>query len=345
MTERLADLVTASMARVGSHLEAAILGTTDAEKVAAAIASTCEPLGAIVDGLFYEAGVGLVVGLRLDGGTEVVVKVHRFHASLERLTACVEVQRHLHDAGLPAPRPLLAPRPLGDALATVEELRAGTSADGRSPEVRRSLAEELHRFIEAARPLVGHVALELDWSQRSPDDDLWPEPHDLRFDFAATAAGAEWIDDLARLAMARRHTDGGPVVIGHLDWRVQNVAFDGPRIVAIYDWDSVALASEAAIVGIAAAGHPVDWRQEVTDPPPNPDQMRAFVADYEGARGEAFTVAEREILDAANLSMVAYSARCQHSDQLLRPDLGDNAAIGWPRLLRQRGERCLTLDA
>ena len=47
------------------------------------------------------------------------------------------------------------------------------------------------------------------------------------------------------------------------------------------------------------------------------------------------------MLDAANLAMIAYAARCQHSDQLLRPDLGDNAAIGWPRLLRERGERGL----
>jgi Ser/Thr protein kinase RdoA (MazF antagonist) len=339
---RLADLASASMARVGDHLEATILGTTSPDAVAAALGSTCAGLGEVVDGLFYEAGVGLVVGLRLGDGAEVVVKVHRFHASMERLAACVEVQRHLHDAGLPAPRPLLPPAPLGAGLATVEELRAGTSADGYAPEVRRSLAIELHRLIEAARPLVGHVALDLDWSNRSLDDELWPEPHDLRFDFEATAQGAEWIDELARLAVARRQADVGPLVISHLDWRVQNVAFDGTSIVAIYDWDSVALTSEAASVGIAAAGHPVDWRQGHPDPPPTPDQMRAFVTDYEHARGAPFTLAERDVLDAANLSMVAYSARCQHSDQLLRPDLGDNAAIGWPRLLRQRGERCLT---
>ena len=345
MIGRLADLASASMARVGSHLEAAILGTTDADEVAAAIASTCQPLGGVVDGVFYEAGVGLVVGLRLADGAEVVVKVHRFHASIERLAACVEVQRHLHGAGLPAPRPRLAPAPLGTGLATVEDLAAGQSADGYAPEIRRTLALELHRFIETARPLVGHVALDLDWSRRSPDDDLWPEPHDLRFDFEATAAGAEWIDDLARQAVARRQADDGPLVISHLDWRVQNVAFDGSAMVAIYDWDSVALTSEAASVGIAAAGHPVDWRQDHPDPPPTPDQMAAFVADYEQARGAPFSAHERDILDAANLSMIAYSARCQDSDRLLRPDLGDNAAIGWPRLLRQRGERCLTIDA
>ena len=68
--------------------------------------------------------------------------------------------------------------------------------------------------------------------------------------------------------------------------------------------------------------------------------MRAFVADYERARGTPFAPSELDALDAANLAMIAYGARCQHSDQLLRPDLGDNVAIGWPRLLRG-GEHCL----
>jgi len=37
-----------------------------------------------------------------------------------------------------------------------------------------------------------------------------------------------------------------------------------------------------------------------------------------------------------------YGARSQHSDLLLQPELGDTRAIGWFRLLRERGERCLT---
>ena len=44
-------------------------------------------------------------------------------------------------------------------------------------------------------------------------------------------------------------------------------------------------------------------------------------------------------LDAANLAMIAYSARCQHSDLYLQPEFGVTSAIGWLRLLRDRGER------
>jgi hypothetical protein len=321
-----------------------LLGTTEPDEVATAVACACEALGQVREAVFYEAGVGLVVGLQLDTDMAIVVKLHRFNASPERLTACLEVHAHLHDAGLPAPRPLLPVVPVGSGLATVEELRVGTTADGRDPAVRRSMAIELRRFIEAARPLARNVALDPLWLPASPDDPLWATPHDLRFDFEATAAGAGWIDDLARGAFERRRQDHHEPVIGHVDWRVQNLAFDGDHVVAIYDWDSLALASEPAIVGQAAGGFPIDWRAGYADPPPTVDQMRAFVADYERARGTEFTPNELDALDAANLAMIAYGARCQHSDQQLRPDLGDNAAIGWPRLLRERGERCF-LDA
>ena len=97
---------------------------------------------------------------------------------------------------------------------------------------------ELHRFIEAARSLARDIALDPLWLPASADDPLWATPHDLRFDFEATAAGAEWIDDLAHLANERRRRDDGEDVIGHVDWRVQNLAFEGTRVVAIYDWDS-----------------------------------------------------------------------------------------------------------
>jgi len=342
MSGPVADLATESMARIGHHLEERLLGSRDPDQIAARISEVCGRLGQVRDGVFYEAGVGLVVGVRLAAGRAVVVKVHWWNASLERLTACLAVQTHLHEAGLPAPRPLLPVVPVGSALATVEELVVGDMADGRLPEVRRAMAAGFHRLIESARSMPVPVALEPVWRQTSPDAPLWPAPHDTRFDFAATADGAEWIDDHGRRAFERlRRSDSGAPVVGHIDWRVQNLAFDGDGIIAIYDWDSVAVGSEAVFVGNAAAVFTTDWRVPHPDPPPTVDEMRAFVTDYEHARGHPFRPAEREALDAANLAMIAYAARCQHSDQLLCPDLGDHAAIGWPRLLRERGDRCL----
>jgi hypothetical protein len=77
------------------------------------------------------------------------------------------------------------------------------------------------------------------------------------------------------------------------------------------------------------------------DPLPSLDEMRAFVDDYERARGKSFTRRERALLDAGNLMVCAYGARCQQSDIALHPDVGGTPAAGWQRLLRERGERGL----
>lgn len=223
VAERLADLVAASMHEVGAHVESDLLGTTQVGAVARAVDEACAALGPVVDARFYQAGVGLVAGVVLGDGREVVVK------------------------------------------------------------------------------------------------------------------------DLARLAHRRQRPDAGPSVIGHFDWRTQNLAFDGTHVVAIYDWDSLAIAPEPVVVGAAAGQFTIDWTAGDADPPPTVDEMRAFVADYEDARGSAFSRDERELLDAANLGLIAYGARTQHSDNVLRPDLGDSTGVGWLRLLRERGERALVV--
>ena len=331
------------MAREGHHLEERLLGTADAEEIERVLTDVCAPLGEVRGGVFYEAGVGIVVGLRLADDRSVVVKLHWWNASRERLSACLAVQAHLHDAGVPAPRPLLPVIPIGSGFATVEELREGGMADGHRAEVRTAMATQLHRLIEATRSLPPPDALEPVWCPASPDAPLWPAPHDTRFDFAASADGSEWIDDFGRQAFERlRRADRLRLVVGHIDWRVQNMAFDGDRIVAIYDWDSVAIGAEPVLVGNAAAVFPTDWRVPHPDPPPTVDEMHAFVSDYETARGYLFSSAEREVLDAANLAGLAYTARCQHSDVVLRPEMGDSSSIGWLRLLRERGPHCFT---
>jgi hypothetical protein len=112
--------------------------------------------------------------------------------------------------------------------------------------------------------------------------------------------------------------------------------------VAIYDWDSVCVAPEAVVVGNAAAQFCVDWSRGDPDPLPTPGQMRAFVGDYERARGRRFHEGEYELLDAANLALCTYGARCQHSNLTLYPDLARSTETGWIRLLRERGDRWLT---
>jgi hypothetical protein len=130
----------------------------------------------------------------------------------------------------------------------------------------------------------------------------------------------------------------GEATIGHFDWRVGNLGFDAGEVSAIYDWDSVAAAPEAVIVGSSAAQFSADWGADAEpDPLPSVEEMVAFVEEYEAARGSRFDAAEREQLDAANLALIAYGARCQHSDVTLHPDLGSSASNRFLRLLRERG--------
>jgi len=221
-------------------------------------------------------------------------------------------------------------------------MRRGGRGDAGQAPVRRAIAAGLQRFVRAATGLDGVEALGAPRVLRPLDGPLWPEPHDVRLDFGATARGAEWIDALAGAARERLQDLGGTQVVGHFDWRVENLGFAGRRIVAIYDWDSVCAAPEAVVVGNTAAQFTVDWGGGNPDPLPSLSQMRDFVDDYVQARGRSFSSSEWELLDAANLALCAYGARCQHSALTLHPAIGGSADDRWIRLLRQRGDRWLT---
>jgi hypothetical protein len=342
--DELAALIAQSHARWMPQVVEAVLGTNDPGAVAAALTQgVAAALGApVVTALFYEPGVGIVAGLGLPDGRAVVAKVHRTDlASAERLAAIARVQAHLARSRVPAPMPLAGPIALGDGWLTIEELRAGDPADGYDPAVRQRMAAALHDLVDAARPLAGDRRLG-PWLGEAVIDGLWPQPHDLRFDLPGTGAGAAWIDDAARRARGVLMASPAPEVVGHLDWRVQNLAFARDGVSAIYDWDSIALVAEAALVGSASVIHPIDWRLAKPDPLPDLAQLDGFVADYETARGAPFGEDERALLAAAQRWVAGYGARCQHSDDVLGLFPEVDHSRGWPRLLRDllsRGSR------
>ena len=319
-----------------SPLRLALFDTTDPAFIARTLGElVAESLAPISTVEFLRSGVGLVLGAILQDGRAVVVKVHRWRVTSDRLAAVQRVQRLLADEGLPAPRPLIEPLPLGSGIATIEELRAGAPADGHRPAVRESVAAGLAAFISAASHIEPVPALDHGALTPSPDGPLWGEPHDLRFDFEATSSGAEWIDELAE--RARRHLVEAslPNLVAHLDWRVENLGFSGHEITAIYDWDSVGLAPEPAAVGHAAAQFSTDWRIGYATLP-SLAEMRSFVRSYELHRGTQFDPDELVVLDAANLLLCAYGARCQHSDRTLAPELSGPPNTGWENLLLER---------
>jgi hypothetical protein len=275
-----------------------IFGTTDPEAIWADVLTMCPEA---VECFSFEASVGALLGLVVRGGERVALKVHR-NASAERLAAVQEVQDHLWRYGFPCPRPLGV-----RGRATLEEWRDdGVQRDAHEPDVRRLLARQLMRLVTLTRGV--RPSGDLPPFFPRPGGPLWPKPHNVLFDFDATAAGAEWIDEIARTARERRDTGGSAVVIGHHDWTAKHIRFAGITATAVYDSDSMSIDFEPVFVGNAAAHFTYD-----VEPLPTVDEAFQFIADYERARPSPFTREEQATTWAAAVYARAYTARCRHA--------------------------------
>src|SRR5687768_4365355 len=102
-------------------------------------------LGSEPDHVLFEAiALSRVFGLALKDGRRVVVKVR---PSLNRIKGCVEVQRHLWDAGFPCPQPLVGPAPLANYMATAEAFVEGGTQLEPGPDSPMLFASALARLI------------------------------------------------------------------------------------------------------------------------------------------------------------------------------------------------------
>lgn len=260
--------------------------------------------------LFSVTSVGVVTAIELDDGRRVVVKAHQPRQGADFLGAVHRVQAHLHGEGFPAPQPLLPPRPLCRGLALVEELvDRGAYEDAHDPRVRRTAAEALARLVTLAEACGRPDGLRRGW-RLFAGDGLWPpEAHSPIFDFAATADGAEWIDRHAARARPLAVAARGELV-GHDDWSGKHLRYEDGAVTVVYDWDSLTLASEAKLVGTAAATFTANPHLAVRLAP-TPDEAAGFVEDYAAAR--ALSAADRRAAHATAAFVIAYTARCEHA--------------------------------
>ena len=286
---------------------AARVGTVERE-----LARYCaDNLGSGVGTLFFfELGVGAVFGVRLADGRRVRVKAHKRTLSRAYLAAMHRFQLHQRAGGIAAPEPVGEPAELAGTLATAEEWVArGRFRDPHRPEIRLALATSYARSLEHGRSFSGPDALGEGFDIFDAER-LWPTPHNALFDFDATAAGAEWIDELAAAAREEARAHATEAVPGHSDWSSKHFRFRGTEIVAVYDWDSVLLAPEEFLLASNAAhftSHPPHWRA------PSVAETRLFVDEYERARGRPFDEGQRAAIDAVIVFSTAYTARCEHS--------------------------------
>jgi hypothetical protein len=174
------------------------------------------------------------------------LKIHR-DGDADSLEAVQRVQAHLYEEGFPCPQPLGV-----RGRATLERwCDEGVDRDAHDPAVRHVIAQYLARLFRLTRALKPSAGLDPFFPRMHGR--LWPTPHNVLFDFEATAAGAEWIDEIARAAKGPRDAHEGELVIGHGDWTVKHFRFDGLDPTVVYDWDSLQVDSETRFVGSSAA--------------------------------------------------------------------------------------------
>ena len=171
-------------------IERSIFGTDDPERIWGQVLEVCPDA---VDCFAFEVSVGALFGLRLRDGSRVALKIQR-DRDTGSLEAVQRVQAHLLARGFPCPEPLGV-----RGTATVERWAdEGSYRDAHDPPVRRVLARYLARLCSLTRGLRPLAGLEPFFPRG--DAPLWPVPHNVLFDFDATAAGAEWIDEIASAA-------------------------------------------------------------------------------------------------------------------------------------------------
>jgi hypothetical protein len=315
--DQLARVISAHLREWASSpafVELAIFECADAYPIAGILNSFCmQNLGSpIATGLFHQSSIGSVTGVLLEDGRSIVIKAHQPDRSRAFLTEVVRVQSYLSERRVFATKVVAGPLPVGRGHAVVEAFAGiGSKADPHRPKIRGALAAGLYAIVQACDPLVDGTSLG-PGVLGSAGNALWPTPHSKLFDFAATAKGAEWIDEVAACARERMNPVGKSV-IGHGDWRAEHVRFLGNTPVVAFDWDSLCRERESALIGAAAHGFCADWSQGDNRQAPSLNEARAFIQDYERARGKVFSTEERRLCGACLAYASAYTARCGHA--------------------------------
>jgi hypothetical protein len=267
------------------------------------------------DTLFQLQQVSFVIGLRLHGGAEVVVKARNDDG---RAQSCVAAQARLAERGFPCARPLTPVVAVGSLAVHAEEYRPGgevlygDSADvaARCAEVFVWLMAELVD-VAVAPPLPNPPWVRWDHS----DSGLWPAIDGID-DRDGSAIPAHLVDTASR-ARRRLLAAGLPCVLGHADFEAQNLRWRGRQVWAVHDWDSLAWQPEAALAG-AASGAFASSGPPMLAPIESSEE---FLAVYQDLRGRLFTAAEREIAWAASVWMAAYNIwEALHGDYPLSED-------------------------
>jgi hypothetical protein len=262
-----------------------------------------QPSGA----LFATKSVGAVFGLVLENGEPAILKLFSATYSHAELDAVHRCMANVNAQGFPAPRlrsELFQAKGLvwGAFYAYLD----GDQRDAHEPAVRRELARCLAELCALLAPL---DAAELPLTPTRLDS-LWPAPQRVWEQAALENDEAHFIDQHAAAAQRVIKKSKLTRIPAHLDWGVKNARFRDDAVCAVYDWDSLHSASEAECAGRAAAQFTAQWEIPALLTP-TPDEAKAFLEEYQAARGKRFSRAERNVAAAAARYLVAQVARSE----------------------------------
>ncbi|KST61832.1 phosphotransferase [Mastigocoleus testarum] len=268
---------------------------------------TWEELGQGIRGAFFaEKSVGVVFGLELLSGERVILKLFHPSQSQEQLAAAHRCLNIVVRSGFPAPPTRSQIFKTEDGITGVfYTFMDGAMRNPHEPIVRQELAQVLAE-LTGILPHENPTELPLAPTRESK---LWSNSHRsfLKLD---KDPEARWIDQIARRAQSIIQAKNLPLIPAHLDWGVKNCRFHENNVCVVYDWDSLFAASEAEMVGRAAVQFTAQW--EIPTPlTPSLAETRAFIDEYETARGHCFCRKEWVVISASADYSLAQNARLE----------------------------------
>ena len=157
------------------------------------------------------------------------------------------------------------------------------------------------------------------WDWQGPGQ--WPPPDDLDLDLNQPP-GPPWLEEAAARVRSRLASDHREPVLGHCDREAQNLGWRDGHITVVYDWDSLGIRTEAAIVGAAgtvfssSTGGPIAAELE---------DSAALLGQAYGSRCPDWDGYATEVAYATCLWVLLYNARKELAS-------GDTVtSITWPK--------------
>lgn len=200
-----------------------ILGCKIPEKIEQLILTVIKPYltSNIEKLLFIEPSAGIVFGFLLASGDKIVLKIYNRNISYSYLESINKIQKIFYDEGFPAPDVLSPILKLNISYAGLYSFIEGHKENAHFPSIRVELAKYLAKFSD----IVDQYQFELLYTfmQLSAKGKLWPDPHNILFDFEKTRKGGGWIANKARAAnkilRAAPFLRGSLILIGMLKIR------------------------------------------------------------------------------------------------------------------------------